>query len=57
MMVAESGIEPEVSRLSAERFAIKLHREILVDPAGLKPAPHGLKGRRSVARAPGQNNC
>src|SRR6266699_1628417 len=26
----------------------------LVDPAGLKPAPHGLKGRRSVTRAPGQ---
>src|SRR5580765_4644345 len=27
----------------------------LVDPTGLKPAPHGLKGRRSVTRAPGQN--
>ena len=26
----------------------------LVDPTGLKPAPHGLKGRRSVSRAPGQ---
>ena len=26
----------------------------LVDPTGLKPAPHGLKGRRSVTRAPGQ---
>lgn len=26
----------------------------LVDPAGLKPAPYGLKVRRSVARAPGQ---
>src|SRR5262249_5141633 len=25
----------------------------LVDPTGLKPAPHGLKGRRSVTRAPG----
>ena len=24
----------------------------MVDPAGLKPAPHGLKGRCSVARAP-----
>ncbi len=23
--------------------------------SGLKPAPHGLKGRRSVTRAPGQN--
>jgi hypothetical protein len=27
----------------------------MVDPTGLKPAPHGLKGRRSVTRAPGQN--
>ena len=27
----------------------------LVDPTGLKPAPHGLKGRCSVTRAPGQN--
>ncbi len=27
---------------------------ILVDPAGLKPAPHGLKVRCSVTRAPGQ---
>ena len=26
----------------------------MVDPTGLKPAPHGLKGRRSVTRAPGQ---
>jgi hypothetical protein len=26
----------------------------LVDPTGLKPAPYGLKGRRSVTRAPGQ---
>jgi hypothetical protein len=26
----------------------------VVDPTGLKPAPHGLKGRRSVTRAPGQ---
>ena len=26
----------------------------LVDPTGLKPAPHGLKGRRSVTRAPDQ---
>ena len=24
----------------------------MVDPTGLKPAPHGLKGRCSVARAP-----
>ncbi len=27
---------------------------ILVDPTGLKPAPHGLKGRCSVTRAPSQ---
>jgi hypothetical protein len=27
---------------------------ILVDPAGLKPALHGLKGRCSVTRAPDQ---
>ena len=26
----------------------------LVGPAGLKPAPHGLKGRYSVTRVPGQ---
>ena len=26
----------------------------MVDPTGLKPAPHGLKGRRSVTRAPSQ---
>src|SRR5919106_4208268 len=26
----------------------------LVDPMGLKPAPHGLKVRCSVTRAPGQ---
>src|SRR6476661_8529676 len=26
----------------------------MVDPAGLKPAPHGLKGRCSVTRAPDQ---
>ena len=28
----------------------------VVDPTGLKPAPHGLKGRRSVTRAPGQQH-
>ena len=35
------------------RCALPLHSK-LVDPTGLKPAPHGLKGRRSVTRAPGQ---
>ena len=29
----------------------------LVDPTGLKPAPHGLKVRCSVTRAPGQQHC
>ena len=28
----------------------------MVDPTGLKPAPHGLKDRCSVTRAPGQQN-
>ena len=28
--------------------------KLLVDPTGLKPAPYGLKGRRSVTRAPDQ---
>ena len=27
----------------------------MVDPTGLKPAPHGLKGRCSVTRAPDQD--
>jgi hypothetical protein len=29
---------------------------LLVDPTGLKPAPHGLKGRCSVTRAPDQQS-
>ena len=29
----------------------------LVDPTGLKPAPHGLKGRCSVTRAPDQDTA
>jgi hypothetical protein len=33
---------------------VTLSRNELVDPTGLKPAPHGLKDRCSVARAPGQ---
>ena len=36
-------------------WPFELHREV-VDPTGLKPAPHGLKGRRSVTRAPGQRH-
>ena len=28
----------------------------LVGPTGLKPAPYGLKGRRSATRAPGQGS-
>ena len=40
------------SRLSS--FILPTSSLLLVDPTGLKPAPHGLKGRRSVTRAPGQ---
>jgi hypothetical protein len=36
------------------RVLKKAMLQIMVDPTGLKPAPHGLKGRRSVTRAPGQ---
>ena len=38
---------------SAVALRLPAHSK-LVDPTGLKPAPHGLKGRRSVTRAPGQ---
>src|SRR3954466_16105472 len=50
---AVEGIEP--SSLDYQSSALPLsYTAALVDPAGLKPAPHGLKGRCSVARAPGQ---
>ena len=29
----------------------------MVDPAGLEPAPYGLKGRFSATRVPGQDIC
>jgi len=48
------GIETDIARLSIECSAIELHRDYLVDPTGLKPAPNGLKVRRSITRAPGQ---
>ena len=45
------------ARLAAGE-GVELHlrpsRNLLVDPTGLKPVPHGLKGRCSVSRAPGQ---
>ena len=39
-----------------DRVHCRLCYTAMVDPAGLKPAPHGLKGRCSVARAPDRNN-
>ena len=41
------------TNLKPETWNLKLE---VVDPTGLKPAPHGLKGRRSVTRAPGQQH-
>src|SRR5713226_3585029 len=52
-LVAVEGIEPTLIDYRSSALAVELHREV-VDPTGLKPAPHGLKGRRSVTRAPGQ---
>ena len=52
-LVAVEGIEPTSLDYQSSALAVELHREV-VDPTGLKPAPHGLKGRRSVTRAPGQ---
>ena len=54
-LVAVEGIEPTSLDYQSSALAIELHREV-VDPTGLKPAPHGLKGRRSVTRAPGQKD-
>ena len=53
-LAAGEGVEPSSSRSKSEVLPVTLSRNLLVDPTGLKPAPHGLKGRRSVARAPGQ---
>src|SRR5436190_21168320 len=52
-VVAVEGIEPTSLDYQSSALAFELHREV-VDPTGLKPAPHGLKVRRSVTRAPGQ---
>ena len=46
------GIEP--SSLDYQSSALPLGYTAMVDPAGLKPALHGLKGRCSVTRAPDQ---
>ena len=55
IFVAVEGIEPTSLDYQSSALAVELHREV-VDPTGLKPAPHGLKGRRSVTRAPGQQH-
>src|SRR6266436_5798942 len=52
-LVAVAGIEPTSLDYRSSALAVELHREV-VDPTGLKPAPRGLIGRRSVTRAPGQ---
>ena len=51
-LVAVAGIEP--ASLDYQSSTLSLSYTALVDPAGLKPAPHGLKGRCSVTRAPDQ---
>jgi hypothetical protein len=53
-LVAVEGIEP--TSLDYQSSALPLSYTAMVDPTGLKPAPHGLKGRCSVTRAPGQEN-
>jgi hypothetical protein len=54
-LVAVEGVEP--TSLDYQSSALPLSYTAMVDPTGLKPAPHGLKGRCSVARAPGQEDC
>jgi hypothetical protein len=51
-LVAAAGVEPAF--LDYQSSVLPLDYTALVDPTGLKPAPHGLKGRCSVARAPDQ---
>ena len=54
-LVAVEGIEP--TSLDYRSSALPLsYTAKVVDPTGLKPAPYGLKGRRSVTRAPGQQS-
>jgi hypothetical protein len=52
IVVAAAGVEPAF--LDYQSSVLPLDYTALVDPTGLKPAPHGLKGRCSVARAPDQ---
>src|SRR5690349_2190236 len=52
VLVAVVGVEP--TSLDYRSSALPLSYAAMVDPTGLKPAPHGLKGRRSVTRAPDQ---
>lgn len=45
------------AKLGVRRQALRdAALQSLVDPTGLKPAPHGLKIRRSVTRAPSQEH-
>ena len=53
-LAAGEGVEPSTSESKSEVLPVTPSRNELVDPTGLKPAPHGLKGRCSVSRAPGQ---
>ena len=54
MLAAGEGVEPSSSSSKPDVLPVTLSRNELVDLTGLKPAPHGLKGRCSVPRAPGQ---
>ena len=51
-LVAVEGIEP--TSLDYQSSALSLSYTAVVDSTGLKPALHGLRGRRSVTRAPSQ---
>jgi hypothetical protein len=51
-LVAVAGIEP--TSLDYQSSALPLSYTAMVDLTRLKLAPHGLKGRCSVTRAPGQ---
>ena len=48
--------DSDLRRSIIDRVHCRLCYTAMVDPAGLKPAPHGLKGRCSVARAPDRKN-
>ena len=51
-VVAVEGIEP--TSLDYRSRALPLSYTAMVDSTGLKPVPHGLRGRCSVTRAPSQ---